>query len=213
MRSGSSVAALAAGALLAAACAEPVAVGTEVRHPTFTDVFTFLAREAPPGSYPKYLLGRQTYWTIVGAPDDEKEALVNEEGLIEVDDGSFSLEPFLFANGGLVTWADAELSQSLAEGFLPIPTVAWRTPGLVLEITAFAAGEAGASTLHASYRIENIRWTQYFTRDGQAIHENFWRDPALFGIPSSHGCLGMRADDAFWFWQWADQGIPISVHD
>jgi hypothetical protein len=156
VRSGSRTAALAAGALLAAACAEPVAVETEARHPTFTDVFTFLARESPPGSYPKYLLGRQTYWTIVGAPDDEKEALVNEEGMIEVDDGSFSLEPFLFANGGLVTWADAELSQSLAEGSLPIPTVAWRTPGLVLEITAFTAGEAGASTLHASYRVENV---------------------------------------------------------
>jgi hypothetical protein len=36
--------------------------------------------------------------------------------------------------------------------------------------------------------------TQYFTNDGQAIHENFWRDPALFGIPSSHGCLGIYSD-------------------
>jgi hypothetical protein len=155
VRSGSSAAALAAGALLAAACAEPVAVETEARHPTLTDAFTFLAREAPPGAYPKYFLGRQTYWTIVGAPDDEQEALVNEEGMIEVDDGSFSVEPFLFANGALFTWADAETSQSLAEGSLPIPSVAWRVPGLTLEITAFAAGEAGASTLHASYRVTN----------------------------------------------------------
>jgi hypothetical protein len=71
----------------------------------------------------------------------------------------------------------------------------------------------GQDAARASYRIENIRWTQYFTRDGQAIHENFWRDPALIGIPSSHGCLGMSADDAFWFWQWASQGTPVSVHD
>ena len=156
MRSGSSSAAIVACGLLAAACAERVALETEATHPTLTDVFTSLARGSPPGAYPKYFLGRQTYWTIVGAPDDEKEALVNEEGMIEVDDGSFSVEPFLRANGALVTWADAELSFELAEGWLPIPTVTWRTPGLALEITAFAAGDAGASTLHASYRIQNV---------------------------------------------------------
>jgi hypothetical protein len=70
----------------------------------------------------------------------------------------------------------------------------------------------GQDAARASYKIENIRWTQYFTNDGQAIHENFWRDPALFGIPSSHGCLGMIDQDALWFWLWANQGTPISVH-
>ena len=31
--------------------------------------------------------------------------------MLEVDRGSFSLEPFLFVDGELVTWADAEVEQ------------------------------------------------------------------------------------------------------
>ncbi len=64
----------------------------------------------------------------------------------------------------------------------------------------------------ASYRVENVKYTQYFTNDGQAIHENYWRDPELFGIPSSHGCLGLALDDAKWFWDWGQNGIPVIVH-
>jgi hypothetical protein len=70
----------------------------------------------------------------------------------------------------------------------------------------------GQDAARADYKIENIRWTQYFTSDGQALHENFWRDPALFGVPSSHGCLGMAAQEALWFWLWASTGTPVSVH-
>jgi hypothetical protein len=70
----------------------------------------------------------------------------------------------------------------------------------------------GQDAARADYKIENIRWTQYFSNDGQAIHENFWRDPSLFGVPSSHGCLGMAAQDALWFWLWASQGTPLSIH-
>jgi SAM-dependent methyltransferase len=44
------------------------------------------------------------------------------------------------------------------------------------------------------------------------LSHDFWRDPALFGIPSSHGCLGMTGQDTLWFWLWASVGTPISVH-
>jgi hypothetical protein len=64
----------------------------------------------------------------------------------------------------------------------------------------------------ANYRVENVKYTQYFTNDGQAIHENYWRDPALFGIPSSHGCLGLLPADARWFWDWGQTGTPVVVH-
>jgi hypothetical protein len=33
--------------------------------------------------------------------------VINEEGMIEVDRGSFSLEPFVYADGKLATWSDA----------------------------------------------------------------------------------------------------------
>ena len=35
-----------------------------------------------------------------------KEALLSEEGMLEVDKGAFSIEPFLFVDGALVTWSD-----------------------------------------------------------------------------------------------------------
>jgi lipoprotein-anchoring transpeptidase ErfK/SrfK len=70
----------------------------------------------------------------------------------------------------------------------------------------------GMDAARASYRVEHVRWTQYFTRGGAALHENYWRDPALFGIPSSHGCLGLQAADAEWFWNWAVVGTPVVVH-
>jgi len=73
-------------------------------------------------------------------------------------------------------------------------------------------GQDLANRQNASYRVENVRWTQYITNDGVALHENYWRDPELFGIPSSHGCLGLRPDDAKWFWDWATIGTPVVVH-
>jgi hypothetical protein len=119
------------------------------------DFFAAIARDAPPGTYPKYLYGRQTYWTVVGAPGDEREALLNEEGMLEVDRAAFSIEPFLHTANGLVTWADVKIEQRLAEGYLPIPSVVWKRDGLELTVTAFAAGEPGASTVFLRYRLEN----------------------------------------------------------
>jgi lipoprotein-anchoring transpeptidase ErfK/SrfK len=75
--------------------------------------------------------------------------------------------------------------------------------------TLLGQGPGGAG---ATYRVENVHWTQYFTADGAAIHENYWRNPALFGIPSSHGCIGMRPADAAWFWEFATIDTPIVIH-
>ncbi len=58
-------------------------------------------------------------------------------------------------DGHLTTWADATISHSLADGYLPIPSVAWQTAQLRLTITAFAAGRRGASELLAQYVLEN----------------------------------------------------------
>ena len=64
----------------------------------------------------------------------------------------------------------------------------------------------------ASYRVENVRYTQYFTQDGAAIHENSWRDPWAFGMPGSHGCIGMPPTEAAWFWRWTEVGTPRVIH-
>jgi lipoprotein-anchoring transpeptidase ErfK/SrfK len=65
----------------------------------------------------------------------------------------------------------------------------------------------------ASYKVENVRYVQYFTSDGAAIHENYWRRPATFGMPGSHGCIGMAPADAVWFWEFATVGTPLVIHE
>jgi hypothetical protein len=120
--------------------------------------FETLARGATPGMFPKYFSGIQSYWTVVGVDGDEKEALVNEEGMIEVDDGTFSIEPFLHVDGRLVSWRSMRTTQALADGDLPIPSVTWQedvVDAVGLQITTFAAGPAGRSILYADYAVQN----------------------------------------------------------
>lgn len=117
--------------------------------------FENVARDAPPGCYPRYLCGEQSYWTPVGLPDGETCALLNEEGMIEVDKGSFSIEPFLFMDRRLVTWADIDVTQELERGFLPIPSSVWRADSVVLRTTAYATRSAKGPVLYIRYRIEN----------------------------------------------------------
>ena len=55
--------------------------------------------------------------------------------------------------------------------------------------------------------------TGNFTDDGAAIHENYWRRPATFGMPGSHGCIGMAPADAAWFWDFSAVGTPLVIHE
>ncbi len=67
----------------------------------------------------------------------------------------FRVEPFIYSNNKLLTWADANITQSLEENYLPIPSVKWITKNLKLEIKTFAAGDTGNSSIYARYRITN----------------------------------------------------------
>jgi hypothetical protein len=70
----------------------------------------------------------------------------------------------------------------------------------------------GLDAQRADYKVENVRWTQYFSADGKALHENYWKPRDEFGIPSSHGCAGLVAEDARFFWDWAGIGVPVIAH-
>src|SRR5207302_1019569 len=119
--------------------------------------FQNIAANEPRGLFPRYLCGEQTYWTPVGsALRGVTQGLLNEDGMLEVDRGTFSIEPFLHVGEGLVTWADGSPTQELEQGFLPIPSSVWRKNGIVLRATAFATGEAGKAVLYVRYRLENL---------------------------------------------------------
>jgi len=117
--------------------------------------FSAIAQQEPPGTYPKYFSGKQTYWTMVGVSGDGKQGLLNEEGMLEVDKGAFSLEPFMYIDGKLVTWNAVATAQELEDGYLPIPSVTWEHEAVRLRVTAFASGKVGSSTLYATYRVDN----------------------------------------------------------
>jgi hypothetical protein len=95
----------------------------------------------------------------------------------------------------------------------------WETPlGAFTVLRRVASETMDSSTLlgkdaeRADYRIERVRWTQYFTADGNALHENWWKEPDTFGLPTSHGCAGLLPEDARRLWDFAAVGMPVLVH-
>jgi hypothetical protein len=113
------------------------------------------AAAAPRGRFPRHLLGEQGYWAVLGADGGAHKALLGEDGGLEVDAETFTLEPFLWNEGRLLTWADAPHELSLQDAYLPLPAVDWRLPALHLRVSACTAGPAGRSTLIARYDVTN----------------------------------------------------------
>lgn len=118
-------------------------------------MFATIAAEWPRGRLPRYFVGEQQPWTVVGVAGDDKEALFDAAGALEADRLSFRLEPLLFAAGRLFTWADVAARATLAEGYLPIPSVTWTGAPIELDVTALADGTAGSSSLLVRYRLRN----------------------------------------------------------
>jgi hypothetical protein len=116
-----------------------------------------LARRAPRGHFPRGFSGEQPYWTIVGPLDGGggRTALLSEDGALELPGGA-SIEPFVEHAGAVTSWAGVgELEQSLEDGYLPIPSVVWRTAAWELRITAVATGDAARAQLAARYTLKN----------------------------------------------------------
>ncbi|HEY6986468.1 MAG TPA: discoidin domain-containing protein, partial [Rhodanobacteraceae bacterium] len=118
--------------------------------------FSALAKSAPRGWYPRGFYGEQTYWTVVGIDGGHETGLFSEDGALEVARGGFSIAPLVVdAGGNVVSWADATISHSLDEGYLPIPSTVWQTRDFALTTTAYAASTRGDSSLVARYVLDN----------------------------------------------------------
>ncbi len=113
--------------------------------------FQAMARDARVGDYPRAMRGEQCYWTVIGDDSgDSGEGLLSEDGALETGKASFSVEPFLYSGGRLLTWNEARKEQRLEDGSLPMPSVQWTLDDLSLNVTAFATtGSKGAHALAA----------------------------------------------------------------
>jgi hypothetical protein len=155
------------------------------------DFASIVARDAPRGAYPRYLIGEQPYWTIVGADGAEEEALVGEDGNVEPFKSGESIEPFLWVSGKRLTWADVTITQSLADGDLPIPSVTWKAGDVSMTMTAAVSS---SSMLQLQYQVKGdaelelqVRpfqvnpSTQFLNTEGGVTTQT--RMPVLRGIP------------------------------
>ncbi len=131
--------------------------------PDFNAVLAELAHDAPPGQLPRAFLGEQNYWSLVGVDGGgERSALLSEDGAIELGRGGFSIEPAvrLDAQAGAeaqtVTWKAAAVSQSLPDGYLPLPAVHWQHEAFTLDIEAAADGPRDAPQALARYTLTNV---------------------------------------------------------
>ncbi|GAC1671989.1 MAG: discoidin domain-containing protein [Steroidobacteraceae bacterium] len=105
------------------------------------------------GWHPRWLHNEQSSWTPFGIPTGVHCGLLNDDGMAELDQGSFSIEPMLLIEGRLFTWADIVSQQELQDGWMPVPSVIWSTADWRLDIRAEATLSGDA---RLRYRFENL---------------------------------------------------------
>jgi hypothetical protein len=114
-----------------------------------------VAADFPRGWFPRYWYREQSYWTPVGSAEGKRRGLINEEGMVEVDEAGFSLEPFLLSGSHLVSWADVKIDLSLPKDGAPFPVVCWQADEVKLTIQPWVDGTADRLVLRVTYQIEN----------------------------------------------------------
>ena len=128
---------------------------------TPNDFLIFTAKNSPAGNYPRYFLEQASYWTIAGVNNDLKEALINEDGMVEVDKALFSIEPLIKTGDSIYNWSNVKTVQSLGTSddkreFDFVPTVTWLMKDLKFVTAVTASGEANKnSKLDISYTFKN----------------------------------------------------------
>ncbi len=118
--------------------------------------FELAAMKAPSSHYPGQFRREQVYWTLFGIPGSKKESLIDEYGAVEPYQGRPVLTPFLRIDGVLRGALDASsVTRSLADGWIPLPGVAWEFDDIILEIDTAAAGGKGDAVSLVQYKIRN----------------------------------------------------------
>ncbi|MGO4549649.1 discoidin domain-containing protein [Lysobacter sp. 2RAF19] len=122
---------------------------------TKNDFLKAIAAHMPKGDFPRGFVGEQSYWTIVGIDGGTQQGLLGEDGAVEFTPGSFSVRPVGSGPAGRIDWATTPATQSLQDGYLPIPSVHFVREDARLEVTAFAVGKPNDARLIVRYRLTN----------------------------------------------------------
>lgn len=68
----------------------------------------------------------------------------------------------------------------------------------------------GSKASNDYYYLPNVPNVMYFY-EAYALHGTYWH--RNFGQPMSRGCVNLSLADAEWFFNWADVGTPVVVHN
>lgn len=126
-------------------------------------------------------------------------------------------------------WIDVNLTQQVITAYdgstpafwdvMSSGAPGWETETGVHQVLRRVANETMSSatlpvSVEVPYYLPNVLWTQYFTSYGEAIHDAYWKGAdSPFGVPTSHGCIGLPEAQARQFWDWAQVGTIVSIHD
>jgi hypothetical protein len=140
----------------------------EVRFPdvkstlTLNDFLMYSSKHSTAGDYPRYFSGQASYWTLTGVNNDVKEALINEEGMVEVEKARFSIEPLLKTGEKLYNWSNVKTTQSMGSSgksgdFEFLPSATWLCPDVEFTTAISTSGEANKnSVLSIQYTLKNL---------------------------------------------------------
>ena len=107
--------------------------------------------------FPSSLHQQQVYWTALSVPAGEQKSLFDEYGDLEAFKGAPMVQPlWRDGSGRTVAAFNANRAQSLRQGWIPIPSVAWSPqPGLQLRSEAIAVSTAAGAATLVRYRVVN----------------------------------------------------------
>jgi hypothetical protein len=180
-----------------------------------------------------WLVGSQTW---VATPPDWTRTW------FRLDDGTFVYAAFVFIlqpgeasplteAQGAERWVDVDVTTQTASAMIgdraiytaPVSTGSPGFPSPLgthhlekdgrLAVERMTATQAGYSAAQARYDVERVLFTQYYDRNGDALHLNYWRPKEVFGhTATSHGCVGMQLHDAQYFWLFGAAGMRVEIH-
>lgn len=129
---------------------------------TPNDFIIYAAKNSPEGNYPAYFSERASYWTVTGVSSDTKEALISEDGTVEVEKASFSIEPMIKTGETLINRTVVKSIQGMGfpgfrGDFVFLPSVEWEHSGIRFVTGVSSGGKANSnSLLYIGYYFENI---------------------------------------------------------
>ncbi|HEY9253725.1 MAG TPA: discoidin domain-containing protein [Stenotrophomonas sp.] len=122
-----------------------------------TKRFEVLASREHAALFPAQLHQQQVYWTVVGVPAGRQKSIFDEFGNLEAFKGAPMVQAIWRDAQGAVSADSVARTQSLREGWMPMPTVQWQArPQLQIHNQAMAIEQRnGQPVTLVRYRVEN----------------------------------------------------------